>query len=322
LDDAPLNTILEHVAAGTEMFVRVARLAFYWKNKFDETYPKENLNELIAGHIQSVNGQLEADLIACRAGMMSREDLVQRYGYLRPGQFSVFGESYADDPDHYLFAQMEYAKPAECGKNIHAFGGTTEFKNVITFMQARERMTFLFSRTLHIFATKLKRMLAQRGISECDASCVSWEELSAWLCGSCTPKTNCTKEVLALLPDVIISGVTDLRVITFSESMPSYITNSVVKARVCVLDRPGVRTDVNGALVLLPTADPGYDFLFHSGAAGIITKAGGPASHMCIRSIELQMPACIGCGESMYQILASARNAVLDCKSKQIIVTD
>jgi len=125
-----------------------------------------------------------------------------------------------------------------------------------------------------------------------------------------------------LLPDVIVSGLTDLRVITFSEAMPSYITNSIVKARVCVLDQLGVKADVRGALVLLPNADPGYDFLFHSGTVGIITKVGGPASHMCIRAIELQMPACIGCGESVYQKLAAAHSAVLDCGTQQIIVID
>jgi len=135
--------------------------------------------------------------------------------------------------------------------------------------------------------------------------------------------TSYTKyEPAVLLPDVIIPGLTNLGIITFSEAMPSYITTSTVKARVCVLERLGVKADVRGALVLLPNADPGYDFLFHSGAVGIITKVGGPASHMCIRSIELQMPACIGCGESVYQKLAAAHSAVLDCGTRQIIVLD
>src|SRR3989344_5682073 len=90
IDDAPLSTILEHVARGTEMFVRVARLAFYWKNRFEELHRDVNLNELIAGPIQAINGQLQFDLVACREGKTSREELVRRYGHLRPGQFSVF----------------------------------------------------------------------------------------------------------------------------------------------------------------------------------------------------------------------------------------
>ena len=322
LNDASLSAILDHVAIGTEIFVKVARLAFYWKNKFEEMHPRDSLNDLIAGHIHSVNGQLQDDLVACRNGVITRDTLVKRYGHLRPGQFSVFGESYADDPENYLFAQMESANVIELGKRTHAFENTTEFKNVITFMQARELMKFLFSQSLHLFAIKLKSQLAQRGISKMDASRVSWEELSACLLGSSIVETNHEENLSpVLLPDVIIATITDLRVITFAEASPSYITNSVVKARLCVLELSGVKVDVKGAIALLPNADPGYDFLFHSGAVGIITKVGGPASHMCIRAIELQMPACIGCGEDIYQMLASARNAVLDCASRQIIVS-
>ncbi|GEM_PF-5490817 len=319
--DASLRTILEHVAHGTEMFVRVARLAFYWKNRFEELHPQENLNSLIGGHIRSVNGELQSDLVACRNGMITREEIVEWYGHLRPGQLSVFGESYADDPNTYLFAQMEQAEVARAEKWTHAFEGKVEFEHIITFMQARERMKFLFSQSLHLFATKLKHHLAQRGISECEVSRVSWDELCECLDGSTAFRAICTEDELpVLLPNVIIPGLTDLRVITYSEAMPSYITNSVVKAPVRGLEHLGVKADVNGALVLLPNADPGYDFLFHSGVVGIITKVGGPASHMCIRAIELQMPACIGCGESVYQKLASAQAAILDCNSQQIII--
>ncbi|MDP3779486.1 MAG: PEP/pyruvate-binding domain-containing protein [bacterium] len=323
MGDTSLSAILEHVAHGTEMFARVARLAFYWKSRFEELHPREDLNILMSGHIRSVNERLQSDLVACRNGTIAREEVVERYGHLRPGQFSLFGESYADDPITYLFAQMERAEVTQSQRQAHAFGDTTEFRHIVTFMEARERMKFLFSRSLHLFATKLKCQLAQRGISECDASRVSWEEL--WTCLSDSTSLSVSQaehEPPVLLPDVIIPGLINLEVVTFSEAMPSYITNSTVKARVCVLERLGVKVDVRGALVLLPNADPGYDFLFHSGAVGIITKVGGPASHMCIRSIELQMPACIGCGESVYQKLAAANSAVLDCGTRQIIVLD
>lgn len=323
MGDTSLSAILEHVAHGTEMFARVARLAFYWKSRFEELYPREDLNVLMSGHIRSVNERLQSDLVACRNGMIAREEVVERYGHLRPGQFSVFGESYADDPNTYLFVQMERAEVVQSQKQVHAFEDTTEFRHIMMFMEARERMKFLFSQSLHLFATKLKYQLARRGISECDASRVSWEELWTCLNDSISLSTSQTEyEPPVLLPDVIIPGLTNLEVITFSEAMPSYITNSIVKARVCVLERLGVKADVRGALVLLPNADPGYDFLFHSGALGIITKVGGPASHMCIRAIELQMPACIGCGESVYQKLAAAHSVVLDCGTRQIIVLD
>lgn len=270
-----------------------------------------------------MNERLQSDLVACRNGTITREEVIKRYGHLRPGQFSVFGESYADDPNTYLFAQMERAEATQSQRQAHAFEDATEFRHIVTFMEARERMKFLFSQSFHLFATKLKQKLAQRGLSECDASRMSWEELCACLDDSITLRTNRAEDgPPVLLPDVIIPGLTDLKVITFNEALPTYITNAIVKARVYVLERLGIKADVKGTLVLLPNADPGYDFLFHSGAVGFITKVGGPASHMCIRAIELQMPACIGCGENVYQKLRVANSAVLDCGKRQIIVLD
>lgn len=323
MNSATLGDVLKHVARGTEMFVRVARLAFYWKSRFEEMHSREDLNVLMGGHIRSVNEQLQSDLVACRNGTITREEVVARYGHLRPGQFSIFSESYSDDPSTYLFTQMERAEVVQSQRKVHSFEDAIEFRHTVTFMEARESMKFLFSQSLHLFTKKLKHQLEQRGISECDAAQVSCNELLTCLNDSSLLRASHAKqEPPVLLPDVIIPGITDLVVITFSEAMPSYITNSVVKARVCVLERLGVKADVRGALVLLPNADPGYDFLFHSGAVGIITKVGGPASHMCIRSIELQMPACIGCGEGVYQKLATAHSAVLDCGTRQIITLD
>lgn len=315
-----IEETLAHVAKGTELFVRVARLAFYWKNKFEENYPNEDLNELIVGHIQSVNSRLQADLISCQNSELSREELVRRYGHLQPGQFEIFGESYADDPDHYLFAQLSIAHPQNVEKKVHKFEDAVEFRNVVTFMQAREETKFLFSQSLYIFTRQLKTLLREGRITRSQASCLKWLELKALLAGQNSSVISAEKNNLPLiLPDVIIPGTTKLGVITFGEARPKYVTQSVVKAPIRVLDRPDIHVDVRGALVLIPNADPGYDFVFHSGAVGIITKVGGPASHMCIMTIELQLPACIGCGEHLYNALRIAPAAVLDCASKQII---
>ena len=52
-----------------------------------------------------------------------------------------------------------------------------------------------------------------------------------------------------------------------------------------------------GAIVCIPGADPGYDWIFSQGIAGLITAFGGANSHMAIRAAELGIPAVIGAGE-------------------------
>ncbi len=320
LSTGSLRRLLEHVASGTEMFVRVARLAFYWKNRFEEIYPGEDLNELLAGHIQSASSRLQTDMFLCREGHLAQAELVERYGHLRPGQFSVFGESYADDPSHYLFSRLQSACDQRIEKRSHPYENTSEFRNVVVFMQAREEAKFLFSQSLGAFVANLKSTLDARGVSYAEASRCRWPELEAILDNGTRPASEDDNSLPAVLPGVIIPGITDMRVIASGTSAPSYITRAVVKARVCVLENPSAHANVEGSIVLIPSADPGYDFLFHSGVVGIITKTGGPASHMCIRAVELQLPSCIGCGEQMYNRLSTAHSAVLDCQTGQVVV--
>ena len=59
--------------------------------------------------------------------------------------------------------------------------------------------------------------------------------------------------------------------------------------------------DIDGKIVLIEGADPGYDWIFSKGIKGLITRFGGAASHMAIRCAEFGIPEAIGCGEVIYK---------------------
>ncbi|WP_096407604.1 PEP-utilizing enzyme [Halorhodospira halochloris] len=65
-------------------------------------------------------------------------------------------------------------------------------------------------------------------------------------------------------------------------------------------------------MALIPQADPGYDWLFGQGIAGLITLFGGANSHMAIRAAEFGLPAAIGVGEQRYREVAQAQVLELD----------
>ena len=54
-------------------------------------------------------------------------------------------------------------------------------------------------------------------------------------------------------------------------------------------------------IILIENADPGFDFLFGLGIKGLITRYGGVNSHMAIRCLEENIPACIGIGEDNFE---------------------
>ena len=70
--------------------------------------------------------------------------------------------------------------------------------------------------------------------------------------------------------------------------------------------------------MLIPQADPGYDWLLGHNILGLITKYGGANSHMAIRAAETGLAAAIGVGEKLYEPLASAGYVQLDCANQVI----
>ena len=76
---------------------------------------------------------------------------------------------------------------------------------------------------------------------------------------------------------------------------------------------------LNDKIVLIKSADPGYDFIFNYKINGLITAYGGSNSHMAIRCLELNIPAAIGVGLEKFNEIKKQKFIRLDCKNKKII---
>ena len=85
-----------------------------------------------------------------------------------------------------------------------------------------------------------------------------------------------------------------------------------VISEIAVIDTVEI-AHLSGKIVMIPQADPGYDWLFEHNITGLITTYGGANSHMAIRSAEIGLPAAIGVGEKFYDKLEAATKVELDC---------
>ncbi len=94
----------------------------------------------------------------------------------------------------------------------------------------------------------------------------------------------------------LITSEQDFNFFTLNESHPNYIGTNKVNAAVVNLVEQTKDQIVTGKIVMIPQADPGYDWLFGQGIAGLITMYGGANSHMAVRSAEFRLPAAIGVG--------------------------
>jgi phosphohistidine swiveling domain-containing protein len=131
-------------------------------------------------------------------------------------------------------------------------------------------------------------------------------------------KTDRIQEYVQLPP--VITDASDVRAFEVSSEQPNYVTNEAATAEtVQVEQRSELDTeDLDGRIVLIPSADPGYDWIFGADIAGLVTKYGGVASHMAIRAAEFGLPAAIGCGTVLYDDIATAAVVELDCDDEQL----
>ena len=97
---------------------------------------------------------------------------------------------------------------------------------------------------------------------------------------------------------------------------PNFVTLS--KAVGPVVQLPAPHEKLHGAILLIPSADPGYDWIFSHGIAGFVTMYGGANSHMAIRAGELGIPAVIGAGETLFNKWASAKMLDMNCANRLV----
>ena len=75
---------------------------------------------------------------------------------------------------------------------------------------------------------------------------------------------------------------------------------------------------LDNKIILIESADPGYDWIFSKNIKGLITKYGGANSHMAIRCSEFRIAAAIGCGEQIYERLIGCHSIEIDCAAEKI----
>ena len=115
----------------------------------------------------------------------------------------------------------------------------------------------------------------------------------------------------------LLGDPTGAYIAPFQVSRPNLITKKTVSADAIYLNSDSNIDDLDlfEKILLIESADPGFDWIFAHSIAGLITQFGGANSHMAIRSAEFALPAAIGCGLKLFEELRDASIIRLDCSS-------
>ena len=115
----------------------------------------------------------------------------------------------------------------------------------------------------------------------------------------------------------LIKTAQDVYVFEINESVINFIGQDCVEADTCNLS---TQKNIEGTIVLIEHADPGFDWIFTENIQGLITAYGGANSHMAVRASEFGLPCAIGVGQKKFNELISSRRIRLDCGNKLITI--
>ena len=301
--------------------------------------------------VRTISHELTSDARAAAKGEMAWQDFVARYGHLRPGTYDITSPRYDSDPERFLLPLVEHVCKTEPEPELepgntrtwlkerggflqalHDLGLPSEQEKVEHFLrraiQGREYAKFIFTRNLSAALESLAEFAKQElNLSRQDLAHAPLETLLA-LRDNRRPGFDPTEHLHQLaeagrraravsgaceLPPLITTEQ-DLDVFILGSDLPNFIGAVGVTAECIDLARTDrdLKAELGGKIVLIPQADPGYDWLFGQGISGLITLYGGANSHMAIRAAEFGLPAAIGVGEQRYQKLSAAGVIELD----------
>jgi choline kinase len=286
----------------------------------------------------TVAGEFEKDKSNYLTGLITQEQLVKKYGHLRPGTYEITTEAYWEDPQQYIIPteleereetsqsfEFEADETRAIRKLLDNMGSNISVDMFIAYFvkatQERERVKFEFTRNLSKALDLCTELGKELKISREDMAFLTYSDLEQL-------KVNMLSE--SLLVDIIntrkqeykLSKVIELPSLIDSpaqfycferfSSLPNFIGVDRVIGDLVTIDKHS-NVELTGKIVMIPQADPGYDWLFSHNIKGLITLYGGANSHMAIRAAEIALPAAIGVGEKLYESLARATRVELDC---------
>ena len=342
---------------GTPKFARQARLAFISKAisrslVYRGVFTDKEIDDFMMS-IYTVASEYDSDFQDLVDGQITRVTFDEKYGHLRSGTYDITCDTYAHREfdlskgsaaarkqrqtiEQLKHTSLDMVKMMDALEDIGFYVNLKEFVDFLRdSMEEREYFKFEFTKTLSLAMDILIDIGDKLGISKEDMAYLEVPDIQLavrssageikekWLRIIDRNRWMFERNSMLILPDVVYNPG-GLKCIEVWEARPNFITSECVTGDVILLenyeneDHEDI-ADVRDKIVVLPKADPGYDWIFAKGIKGFITKYGGAASHMAIRCAEFKIPAAIGCGDCIYSFVERQVRVTLDCANGKIM---
>jgi adenylylsulfate kinase-like enzyme/phosphohistidine swiveling domain-containing protein len=329
---------------GTLPFAGLARVGFIAVQMLQSFVQAGILDAQEAGTFMA-----SVDTVGSRIGrdfaQLPKLEFLERYGHLRPGTYDILSPRYDETPDLYFdwsnprppaTEPPRFALSIEQLRHIERLLKEHDLEidvlSLIEFIKAgiegREYAKFVFTRSLSDALSLIRQLGADHGLSAEDCAFLNFEAIRALYSESGSVREALLQSVAQgrerhaltrnlVLPPIIASPE-EVFAFHLPHSQPNFITRKSVTAPVASVGDPP--ESFAGRILFVPSADPGFDWIFARGISGFVTQFGGANSHMAIRAGELGIPAVIGVGETLFRQWGAARKLCLDCTNQKVLV--
>lgn len=332
---------------GTLPFAGLARAAFIAVQILHSLVRREYIAEQeyqdFLNDLNTISSMMKQDFEE-----LSSKAFLHKYGHLRPGTYDITSPRYDEQPDLYFdWTQSRIKEPVGTEKRFRLT--LPQFKSIRQALQlhgldedvlglfdfikfvieGREYSKFVFTKNL----SEILRLFAQLG-EECGFSREECAFVDISIIKDLYQSSSDVKTVLehSILQGIkkygqtrkiclppLITRAEQVRQFFIPDTEPTYVTLKKAVGPLVQVDQ-NTTEELKATILLIPSADPGFDWIFSHQIHGFITEYGGANSHMAIRAGELGIPAVIGVGMKVFEQLKLAQTVELDAAQRSIRV--
>lgn len=328
---------------GTLSFAHAARAGFIAITILRSCVRTKHLSIERMLEFQSSVPTVVSEIQSAISSNMSIDILLEKYGHLRPGTYDINQLAYWENPEFYFYKNAKnetFSAEKEFNfTDLEKVGFEYYLKNLQTSLTLDELIHYIRSGikarewTKYQFTKNISAAIdciiaygtTELNLSREELGYISYDDIHSIKSGTIDKddlsnlvrerKRAVKQEQNAKLP-IFIGAESDFYGYTQDKSQANYITSISKIAELVFVDEI-FKKNIDGKIVAIASADPGYDWIFSHDIVGLITKYGGANSHMAIRCAELKIPACIGVGDKLYESLQPG-HVILDCQNENI----
>ena len=332
---------------GTLPFAGIARCAFV-ATKILRTFVKDNIIDQVDYNLffESINN-VQKSINNTLLKNKNKKFFFKNFGHLRPMTYSISSQNYKEGFKNYFNTKnLKFKKTKKFKINQKKIDKINKIfkqnninctannffkfaKNAIFY---REHAKLVFSKSIDLVFNELIKLGSKIDIKRNDLEHISIKDIINYYNNvdvyklKKIIKNNITQNKLQYkitkkleIPDFIKSK-DDFYEFEKSVVKPNYVESKEITGKIVELTslKKLKEKDLKNKIILLDSADPGYDFIFSFKILGLITKYGGANSHMSIRCIDEGIPAAIGVGDLLYTELQNADTLNLNSKQKTL----